>query len=296
MLISEVNLRLIIKKSILESLSNQINLLEIEDQNASEKDIKTRSEDLRKRLDIFTRNIDKLKENYPDIYESIVKEHSGFVDGEKKAKEILDDVRSSSIKGDEIIQLIDSYNMLAPSINSTIKILKSEMPLSKESSEMIKKVAEDVYYALFPESKVSVFVKWTTGKTSLEDYQKWLIVPAEGIESAVENLVSLLNPKTWIGVKQGVKTLYEMTPEERSAAHLAIKEIWKNIPPERLAIDGARWLSSVIFLCGGAEKLGSIAKLKLPVQITEVLYILRNLSKFKSLPILVIDGLKLEPI
>lgn len=287
MRITSKQLRQIIKEELLREVDRQ------------ESDLSTltvRGNNLRERAGLFIKNVDALKKNYPEEYLIFTRKNPKFVENEQKVRRVLRSVESSALAGPVLVTAIDAYNSTATDVNIDIDPLMGDNAMTQAQSEEIARLANDVYDSLFPESYVSQFVRWSTGQRSLEDYQKWLILPGEGIESAITNIASLLNPETWVSSAEGMKTLFNMTPEERSSATLAIKAMWDQIPPDRLARDAGRWLLSVIFLFGGISKLATMTKSIWTVQALELLYVLRNLSKLKALPIAVLQGLRMTPV
>ena len=193
-----------------------------------------RGADLRLKARLFLKNVDTLKLNYPEIYSSIEQSQPDFIKGEKAVRRILSKLESDDgFTAFVIIAAIDEYNAATTDVNFSIDNIESGKILSPEQEKILADVAFNVYEALFPETRVSKFVRWSTGQSSLEDYQKWLITPAEGIESAITNVIGLFDPQTWTNTALGVQTLYEMTPEERSAAATALKLAWDKISPGR---------------------------------------------------------------
>ena len=193
-----------------------------------------RGADLRLKARLFLKNVDTLKLNYPEIYSSIEQSQPDFIKGEKAVRRILSKLESDDgFTAFVIIAAIDEYNAATTDVNFSIDNIESGKILSPEQEKILAVVAFNVYEALFPETRVSKFVRWSTGQSSLEDYQKWLITPAEGIESAITNVIGLFDPQTWTNTALGVQTLYEMTPEERSAAATALKLAWDKISPGR---------------------------------------------------------------
>ena len=287
MRITSRHLRQIIKEELLREADRQVSDLST---------LTERGNSLRRRAGLFIKNVDALKKNYPEEYSTLTSEHPKFLENEQRVRRVLSDIESSVLAGAALVTAIDTYNSAATDVNIGIDSLMGDNAMTPAQSEEIARIANDVYDSLFPESYVSQFVRWSTGQRSLEDYQKWLILPGEGIESAITNLASLLNPETWVSAKEGAETLFDMSAEERSAAALAIKSMWDQIPPDRLARDAGRWLLSVIFLCGGAANLEKMTGSALAPKAIELIYLLRNLSKLKALPIAVLEGLRLTPV
>lgn len=287
MRISQSHLRQIIRE--------ELSRLSETDQGA-DRTLFKRASDLSRRAGLFIKNVDTLKRNYPEEYSTLTSAHPKFVENEQRVRKVLRDIESSVLAGAALVTAIDTYNNSAADINTALDSVTGELKLTPEQSEEIAQVANDVYDSMFPETYVSQFVRWTTGQDKLENYQKWLLLPGEGIESAVTNVFSLFKPETWTSAAAGVETLYEMTPEERSAVALAIKSAWDQIPAQRLTRDFIRWLLSVIFLCGGILKMLRLTGLVLAPRTIELLYLLRNLSKLKALPIAVLEGLRLTPV
>jgi hypothetical protein len=287
MKITQRQLRQIIKEELLREADRQ------------ESDLSTltaRGNSLRRRAGLFIKNVDALKKNYPEEYSTLTSKHPKFVENEQRVRRVLSVIETSAIAGPTLVTAIDAYNSTATDVNIDIDSLTGDDAMTQAQSEEIAQIANDVYDSLFPESYVSQFVRWSTGQRSLEDYQKWLILPGEGIESAITNLASLLNPETWVSATEGATTLYNMTPEERSSAALAIKLMWDQIPPDRLARDAGRWLLSVIFLCGGLSKFATMTGSIRTTRALELIYLLHNLTKLKALPIAVLQGLRLTPV
>jgi len=271
-------------------------LRELKDDQNPDSALDKRANDLRSRIGFFIKNVDALKKNYPESYGVLTQLHPKFVENEQRVRSILKKIEASPIAGAVLVTSIDVYNDAASDIDMSLESILSENPLSPEQTEKIAQLAVAVYDELFPETYVSQFVRWSTGQDSLENYQKWLLVPGEGIESAITNVISLFNPETWTSAAAGAETLYEMTPAERSAAAKGIKSLWDQIPPQRRAQGAIRWLVSVIFLCGGVAKMTSLLGSALGPYSLELLYLLRNLSKLKALPLAVLEGLRLTPV
>lgn len=164
--------------------------------------------------------------------------------------------------------------------------------------------ARELYGKIFPESHTSQFVRWTTGQSHLEDYQKVLVAPAEGIESVASGFVNLLNPQTYIDLNDGIQTACGMDYEEWCATMKMLKSVYDNASSAEVAEASISYIVAVCFLVGGASRLGQLTKgLKVPAYLMPAIEtvsvgsrVLHYGDKLQALPLGVMGGLSLKYI
>ena len=247
---------------------------------------------------MFDANIKKLQENYPEAYNDLLERHpslSAKIEQQRRLSLLMDRSIASATPEQEAASnaLIRRFNALASETNNTI-----ESDFDPELHAVVEESAKALYDALFPESAVSIAVRFYTGQKTLEDYQKWLIAPGEGIESFMRSFGSLLDPDTWSNALAGGKTLLSMSSEERNLAFKALQRAWEEIPPKDRARGIFSWCYAAVSLFGGVARLSRSLSLS-PAIIDAVAIGARIVStapKLRSLPAGVVAGIFLEPI
>lgn len=284
------HLKMLLAERSLRQLIREVLLYEVSRQN--------QAEEIRRRIRIFNENLNKLKENYPEAYDDLVDRHPTLVSNLEALQVFSERVDAEAVKSDPVQQaatnlLIEKFNRYCKDINFSI-----QSDFDPEFGLIAQEAGQALYDALFPKSYVSQAVMYYTGQRRLEDYQKWLISPAEGIERMASGLASLLNPATWMQAARGVRTLAGMNAEERSLALKALEHAWNDISTEDKARGVFSWIFSVLTLLGGAvgvAKLTSLSPITLDVLVTAA-RITSNAPLLRGLPAAVISGIFLEPI
>ena len=271
----------------------------------------------------FIDNYRQFQKNYPEIAEAVKEEFPKLDDAIEQVLAIvaLLSPGNKSLKTEEIVEALQRFNRYAELINRGFKAIQAkqeargdplhealnvdasvEVKYSEKDKKEMQAFAKALYEQIFPESYTSQFVRWSTGQGHLEDYQRILVAPAEGIEGAVMGFVSLFNPKTYADLETSVETACGMDYEEWCLAWKTVKTIYENSSTTDLAAPAISLISGCAFLLGGVSKLATVTKgLKVPAALIPALEGVTLASrgvhyttKMELLPIGVLSGLTLK--
>lgn len=272
-----------------------------------------RLESVRKDLALFVKNYRQFQANYPEIDREL---SVAF----PRLHQDVDELMSLAEElGKPDPGLLERYNSAARRVNEAFASLNRDRQVSQDplhaalnSGESLKLTdaqkaetsafARALFKKVFPESNVSQTVRLATGQRALEDYQKVLVAPAEGIETAVMGFINLFKPQTYRDLNDGVQTACGMSYEEWCMAWKMLKSVYENASGADVAEVSISFIVTVSFLIGGVSKLGQISKgMKMPAYLMPAVEAATVGSrgahygeKLKALPAGVLGGLVLK--
>ncbi len=243
--------------------------------------LRERLPEYRSDLESFRRAYGQLQENYPDFFERIERENLTMnltLDQMEEILTTLDQVQEKS--DDEILDYVELYNKLAVSVNFWFTedslnspesvmgpIVRGETidpqvfeTLTKEQEQELIKFADELYKEIFPDSYTDKAVMYWTNRSELSDFQRYMLMPANAIESVATGLVELFDPETWRDLKNSTKTLTEMEYEDYVLAWEFLKFQYKHMETNDKVIPAVTFILSVAFLLGGISKVSKFAK------------------------------------
>ncbi|MDD2486741.1 MAG: hypothetical protein PHS92_00005 [Candidatus Gracilibacteria bacterium] len=140
------------------------------------------------------------------------------------------------------------------------EILASTIPgkLLKEEEKEINEFTKQMWQELFPETSVSKFVKKNSNKTELEDYQKILIAPGEGIEIALRGLASIINPETYKEFGSALTTINQIDKNDMRDMTRFLKQSFIELSNTDKVHHALVLLASILFIFGGYSKISSM--------------------------------------
>lgn len=245
--------------------------------------------ELRMDLADFKKYYNNLKNKYPEAWGKIASKHHHITKQLDLMIHVIDklDATNLALKNIEIIQAIDEYNLFAKEINEvfagadlafreeidqTIGLAtQGELPFDEkdftaDEKAEFKKFMEDLMAELFPESNVDKFVRWTTGRKSsdkLEDHEKYLLAPANGIESAIMGVAALFDQQTYQDFVSGIILTSGLTWKDWCNYMKALKVGFEQLPTSSKIAPMLSLLCAFAFLAGGTSKIVSMtSKLK----------------------------------
>ena len=184
---------------------------------------------------------------------------------------ILKEDRLSTMKEQELVDMVNSYNDIAKIINITIvnglneedekRFNERIARLSIQEREDARIFAEILWNELFPESSVSKTVRYYTGQEKLDDIQKVLIAPANGIEGAISAFISLFNLSTYQEFGITVRALSGMSSDEWMKAVTGLKQLYSKMSGADQASIAIIFISWVVTLFGGISKMLALTKI-----------------------------------
>lgn len=270
----------------------------------------------------FEKQYEILKTKYPKQYENICKKHPKFAQNVEQAMGIMKtlDSNNRNLSDKELVDKVDAYRLLALEANEMLRgsqrgmmeaqqhdlesAALGELPLdTSELSQVekaeLKRLSDDLYREFFPESNVDQFVRWTTGQKKLDWYQKLLLGPANGIESAVTGAISLLKPQTYKDFANTIQTTAGMSIEDWCNTWKTVKFMHENLSASDEIAPVVSFLTSIVMLGGGIAKVGQLTQ-KLgyaPHALSALSRVTKNGNIIgKALPITVMAGLSLPII
>lgn len=282
---------------------------------------KERLDSVRKDLGYFVKNYRQFQANYPEIDGDLGKQFPDFHQATEELMQLMDELSTPDgvLSDATILAYLERYNTLAESVNRAFKALKSAhhdaqdpfhsalnsgetLVLTEAQKTETAAFAHELYRKIFPESNVSQSVRLATGQSHLEDYQKVLVAPAEGIEAVVMGFIRLLNPQTYKDLGDGIQTACGMDYEEWCLALKTLKTVYENASGADVAEVSISFIVAVCFLLGGVSKLSQISKgLQMPAYLIPAVETVTVGSralmyggKLQSLPVGVMGGLTLK--
>ncbi len=282
---------------------------------------KEQVDSVRKDLGYFAKNYRQFRANYPELDHELEVKFPGF---QKDTDELMYSFEllsapNAGLTDEEAVQFLETYNGRAHRVNDALDSLKKDqaaaqdplhaalsagedMVLSESQKKETAAFARSLYQQIFPESYTSQVVRWSTGQSHLEDYQKVLVAPAEGIEAVASGFVSLFNPQTYKDLNDGIQTACGMDYEEWCMAWKMLKSVYENASGADVAQVSISFIVSVCFLVGGVSKLGQLTKgLKVPAYLmpaVETVTVgsraIHHSESLQVLPLGVLGGLTLK--
>lgn len=232
----------------------------------------------RKDLATLSEKLDQLRKNYPDEFQNIQRKHPSLSIALGEAQRTADFLNSDNkdLSDEDILKSIDAYNEYAKTMNQILRLMRNESAeahereivaaangelefdensLTPEQQAELRNLAMDLWEELFPPSYTDKFVKWTNGQKQLEGYQKILLAPANGIESVVGSVVSLLHPKTYTDLALAIQTTAGMSYKDWCATWKSLKFLYERLPMEDKIAPVLSLICGIAFLFGGATKI-----------------------------------------
>jgi hypothetical protein len=276
---------------------------------------------VRRDLGYFVKNYRQFQANYPEIDHELDARFPQFRQATADLMNMLDVLSApdGGISDAAALQYLSRYNAAAPRINAAFDSLRQDQrvagdplhaalnageTLSLNDTQKAETIAfaRQLFKQIFPESNVSQTVRLATGQSHLEDYQKVLVAPAEGIEAVVMGFINLFNPQTYRDLNDGIQTACGMDYEEWCTAWKMLKSVYENASGADIAEVSISFIVAVCFLLGGVSKLGQIAKgMKVPAYLmpaVETVTVgsraLHYSEKLQILPLGVLGGLSLK--
>lgn len=258
------------------------------EKNSKKTDILVEIDVYRKDFNSFNNSLEKARENYADVIDPFLEEHPEFKSRMDTIEALLNrlNVRSQEFSDEQILVYVDVYNLNASALNRIFTNFKEKyleekdvakavsgitfneedlVSMSEEEKKIIIKFGDSLYEELFPKTSTQFAMEYWLEKLygqkgGLEDYQKLLLAPANGIEYSVRGLVSLVDPSTYVDIYQGGKTAIQTGANEYAHAWNYIKQYYEQMSGERKASSAITFIFSVAFLFGGFTKLGKFSK------------------------------------
>ncbi|MFH1012161.1 MAG: hypothetical protein V1760_00215, partial [Candidatus Peregrinibacteria bacterium] len=149
--------------------------------------------------------------------------------------------------------------------NALVQAVHGEIPfdeaaLTPAQKAELRAFAQELWKEFFPESGIDQFTKWATGQKDLEGYQKVLLAPANGIESAVVGFINLFNPKTYKELYTSIKTVSGLNYEDWCDLWHGLKFTYEQLPTTDKVAPVLSLICAIAFLTGGAGKIIQMAK------------------------------------
>lgn len=231
-------------------------------------------------VDRVLKIMDTVRTNYAENFARIKEKHPFIFQKLHRVVTLLEYVnnRVVSFSDEELNRIIMVLNAHAGSINTALNTITADQmikstkdkisdytdiaisKLSDKQKAVLKEVAQELWKELFPESQTDRFIKWASNQKDLEGYQKWLIAPANGIESVVGGVISVFQPSTYKELYQTISTLSGMSYGEWCKTARFAKVMYENASTTDVGAPALSLLFSMVFMFGGASKLLSKAK------------------------------------
>ncbi len=185
------------------------------------------------------------------------------------------------LSNEQLIQALNEYNLYAYQINSLLRRINQERKEGSENAlisaahgelpfneaeftdaqkKELRAFAQELWKELFPESGVDQFTKWASGQENLEGYQKILLAPANGIESAVAGFINLFNPKTYKELASSVESLSGLSYKDWCDLCRGLKFTYEQLPMTDKVAPVLSLICAIAFLMGGSGKIVEMAK------------------------------------
>lgn len=131
-----------------------------------------------------------------------------------------------------------------------------------EQKAEIKAYADQLMEEFFPESYVDKAVKFYTEKDELDDMQKVLLAPANGIEGVVTGVWNLFSSpvKSMEDANEAFQSLSGMGYEDFCACARVLKFMYKHMNKEDLVAPAISFIVGCAFIAGGPAQLAKLTK------------------------------------
>jgi hypothetical protein len=259
--------------------------------------IRQRLPEVRQDITRLLKHFDELRKNYPNEFEEINQKHPNLTTSAEAVRELFNYLGDGNkdLSNEQFVQALNEYNLYANKINSLLRKIKQEREESRESTlvqaahgelpfneadftpvqkKEIRAFAQQLWQKLFPESGVDKFTKWATGQKDLEGYQKILLAPANGIESAVMGFIDLFEPKTYKELSASIESLYGLNYKDWCDIWRGLKFTYERLPTTDKIAPVLSLICAIAFLKGGSGKIVQMAK--------EMGYSIKTISAIKG--------------
>jgi len=263
-----------------------VRIPEIQLTPAEREEIKKRLPGIRRDVESITGKWEDLRTKYPDEFKRATKKHPRLgisISMMSKVVSSLEKIQHA-VPNDEVLKMIDQYNTIAKDINTMTKdaaveetaatckdrdeTLKEaaagklkfdDISLTPSDQEEMRQFAHDLFRELFPESHTDRFVKWASDQ-ELEGYQKILLAPANGIESAVTGFIDLFKAKTYKELFKTVQVMSGMSFNDWCAVLKMVKFACNNVSTSEKIAPVLSLICAITFLFGGFSRIAEVAK------------------------------------
>ncbi len=245
--------------------------------------IQSRLPEVRQDITRLLGHFDDLRANYPDEFAKVNRKHPKLATGVEAVRGLFDFLGEDNkrLSNEQLIQAMNEYNLYAHEINSLLQRIDSERKKGRESAlvqaaygelpfneaeftpaqkEELRAFAQELWKELFPESGVDQFTKWATDQKDLEGYQKVLLAPANGIESAVMGFIALFEPKTYKELAASVESLSGLNYKDWCDLWRGLKFTYEQLPTTDKIAPVLSLICAIAFLMGGSGKIVQMAK------------------------------------
>jgi len=245
--------------------------------------IKSRLPEVRQDITSLLGHFDELRTNYPDEFAEVNRKHPNLATSIEATRGLFDylGAHNEGLSNEQLIQALNEYNLYAHQINSLLRRIEQEGKEGRESALIqathgeipfneaeftsaqkaeLRAFAQELWKELFPESGIDKFTKWSTGQKDLEGYQKVLLAPANGIESAVVGFINLFNPKSYKELYTSIETMSGLSYEDWCDLWRGLKFTYEQLPTTDKVAPVLSLICAIAFLTGGAGKITQMAQ------------------------------------
>jgi len=189
----------------------------------------------------------KFKEEHPNIYLNMISRHPSLLMHISYMENILDKISSKNdnLSEEDIKAFALQYNFSADRINYVLKtfnirsiefidktaenFIKNEIEITNEQRYELRQFAKDLFKEIFPDWYVTKAVKDFNSQEELEDYQKILLAPANGVEYMIFAVLSLLKKETYTDFYKSADFLMWLDLKEKEKLYSLLSVLNDNI-------------------------------------------------------------------
>jgi len=245
--------------------------------------IQARLPEVRKDITRLLGHFDELRTNYPDEFAEVNRKHPNLATNVEATRGLFDylGAHNEELPNEQLSQALNEYNLYAHQINSLLRRIEQERKEGRENTlvsaahgelpfneteftdsvkQELRAFAQELWKELFPESGVDKFTNWATDQKDLEGYQKVLLAPANGIESAVMGFIALFEPKTYKELAASVESLSGLNYKDWCDLWRGLKFTYEQLPTTDKIAPVLSLICAIAFLMGGSGKIVQMAK------------------------------------
>jgi hypothetical protein len=289
-----------------------------------EAELRAKLEFLRENYDRFMIHFNNLNESFPEIGQRIRERYP-------RLTEHLEAIGShnfnvSSLEPDEVIEAINTYNERARMVNqalsefrefysfdSTLSRVSNEETfeeiaeaLSESEQEEIMEYALSIANEMIPRSQVETWTRRISGEITggydyeageypdLEGWQHIAIAPAVGLEGLVRGVASLLNPRTYVDMYNGIKTISDLNQEEWSTIMHYIEMNFESLPTSRKVSTAISVIYSFVFLYAVIGVGATVPERISRILARSTIFLAETDFYLRAAPLAVLDNMRLE--
>ncbi len=225
----------------------------LENENDSKTTLEVQKQDVEKLLKIQNESARfffyywKFKEKHSNFYWNMINKypslsmHISYIENIlEKISSKNDNLSESDIKSfalqynssaDRINYILKSFNISSFELvdKTTEKFITNEIEITNEQKEELRKFGKDLFKEIFPDSYVTKAVKYINSQEELENYQKILLAPANGIEYMIFSVLSLLKKETYTDFYKSVDFLIWLDWKEKDRLYGLLNILNDNI-------------------------------------------------------------------